>query len=673
MAIVKRFRAWLADVPFDDPQERRNAVTVQVFGIFAIAWIAVGQLLPAVRADAEELPRLVLVVANAIIPCLALSIVLMRGGRYRAGIVSVVAGLTVPLAALFAVGGLSYGTLYLRAIAIPIAAGALLFGRRGLWSILAVFAAALAVGSLRDSGLLGGAGPRPPAPTALGALAAPVVAYAALSLMLHGLAGSLHESLGEVEEQARRWRSLLEGVHWLVVVVDREGRVEYVNPFFGTVAGVEPAALRARPLLDLVPARERAEAAEALHASAAGLDAPPRELGLVTRAGTERIVSWSWVPLRRGGAVEGVLGVGADVTERRAAEAERDEMLRQLEALRARLEEENLYLREEMEADLSVAGMVGESDALRYMLLRVGQVAASDTTVLVLGETGVGKELVARAIHERSARRGGPFVRVNCAALPAAIVESELFGHEAGAFTGATRVRKGRFELANGGTLFLDEVGELPLELQAKLLRVLQEGEFERLGSSETRRADVRVIAATNRNLKAEVAAGRFRQDLYFRLDVFPITVPPLRQRKGDVPLLVRHFVPQLGVRSGKTIREVPAPVLRALTEYEWPGNVRELRNVLERAVLQATDGVLRLTEPLVPTSAVTPVTRAGVQAAPLTLEETERLHIQRTLDLTKGRVNGPGGAAELLGINPNTLRSRMKKLGIARSRHEMS
>jgi PAS domain S-box-containing protein len=358
-----------------------------------------------------------------------------------------------------------------------------------------------------------------------------------------------------------------------------------------------------------------------------------------------------------------LLGVTRDITDRKEAEAQREEALRQLELLKARLEEENLYLKEEITADLGFTGIIGESDPLRYVFMRVRQVAGSDASVLVQGETGVGKELVARAIHEASRRAGAAFVRVNCAALPPTLAESELFGHEAGAFTGAARMRKGRFELADGGTLFLDEIGELSLELQAKLLRVLQEGEFERLGSSRTLRTDVRVIAATNRSLKAEVAAGRFREDLFYRLNVFPITVPALRDRREDIPLLVQHFVRQLAERTGKTCREVPPAVMRALTRYSWPGNVRELRNVLERAVLQTTDGVLRLPEPL----EVEPerASAAGSESATETLEEVERRHILATLELTRGRVSGAGGAAELLGLNPNTLRSRMKKLGV--------
>ena len=245
--------------------------------------------------------------------------------------------------------------------------------------------------------------------------------------------------------------------------------------------------------------------------------------------------------------------------------------------------------------------IVGTSDALTYVLRRVEQVANTDATVLLQGETGVGKELIARAIHDRSTRSDGPYVKVNCATLPEALVESELFGHEKGAFTGADRQRKGRFELADGGTILLDEVGELPPGTQAKLLRVLQEGEFERVGGSSPIQVSVRVIAATNRKLPDEVSAGRFRQDLFYRLNVFPITVAPLCQRREDIPLLVSHYARQIGQRLGKMISEVPAQVMRELTEYHWPGNIRELQNVIERAVIMSSDGVLRLPEPLAP------------------------------------------------------------------------
>jgi transcriptional regulator with GAF, ATPase, and Fis domain len=303
--------------------------------------------------------------------------------------------------------------------------------------------------------------------------------------------------------------------------------------------------------------------------------------------------------------------------------------------------------------------LVGECDAFKYLLFRIGEVAPTMATVLLLGETGTGKSLVAQAIHQGSPQRTGRFVAVNCAALPATLLESELFGHERGAFTDARTSQTGRVEIAHRGTIFLDEVGELPLEAQAKLLRFLQEGEFERLGSHLTRRVQVRVIAATNRDIHEEVQAGRFRRDLYFRLNVFPITVPPLRARRRDIPLLTRHLVNRFAQRIGRRIDHIPPTVLDYLQRYSWPGNIRELENVLERAVIVSRDGVLRLDLP-----------DEGVVEQPTsdTLVDVERAHIRRILSMTAWRVEGRQGAAAALGLKPSTLRSRMKKLSIQRT-----
>jgi formate hydrogenlyase transcriptional activator len=307
--------------------------------------------------------------------------------------------------------------------------------------------------------------------------------------------------------------------------------------------------------------------------------------------------------------------------------------------------------------------IIGESPALKEVLRQVEVVAPTDATVLLQGETGTGKELIARAIHRRSARQGQPFVTVNCAAIPAGLLESELFGHERGAFTGAVAHKPGRFELAHQGTLFLDEVGDLPLDLQPKLLRVLQEQAFERLGSARTRRVDVRLVAATHRELAALLAAGQFRADLYYRLHVFPLTLPPLRQRPEDIPLLARHFVRHYARHLHKPIDRIPAEALDVLRHYQWPGNVRELQNVIERAVILTPDTVLRLpSTEWQRSSAVldTPTTRQ-------TLEEVERAHIIQVLRDTNGVIGGPQGAAACLGLRRTTLLYRMEKLGIPR------
>lgn len=369
------------------------------------------------------------------------------------------------------------------------------------------------------------------------------------------------------------------------------------------------------------------------------------------------------------GTFVGYIGSCIDITEQKKVEENLVSALQEICELKDKLEEENLYLKEEISEVKGFEQIVGKSDALKYVLTRVEQVAKTDATVLLQGETGVGKEIVARAIHEKSSRCNGPYVKVNCATLPEGLVESELFGHERGAFTGADRQRKGRFELADRGTILLDEVGELPLGTQAKLLRALQEGEFERVGGSKTIKVNVRVIASTNRKLHDDVSAGRFRQDLFYRLNVYPITVPSLRQRREDIPLLVSHFVRQIGERLGKTISEVPAHVLREFTGYNWPGNIRELQNVIERAVIVSSDGVLRLPEPLVQGTA--PWSGDGEPVAePIkvsSLDEAEREHILRALEATGWRIEGPKGAASMLKLHPSTLRFRMKKLGLTK------
>jgi len=312
-------------------------------------------------------------------------------------------------------------------------------------------------------------------------------------------------------------------------------------------------------------------------------------------------------------------------------------------------------------------GIIGVGDALNEVLDLVSVVAPTDSTVLIEGDTGSGKELIARAIHAHSKRRGRPFVKLNCAAIPRDLTESELFGHERGAFTGAIARRIGRFEAADGGTLFLDEIGDIPLELQAKLLRVLQEREFERLGSTQTMRVDVRLIAATNRDLAAMVAEKRFRSDLYHRLNVFPISVPPLRERAEDIPHLVTHFVRVYAEQMSKEIDEIPEQVMDALTSYAWPGNIRELQNFIERSVILTPGRVLRA-----PLASLKPIAETQTQGS-TTLADAERDHIWKTLERTRWVVGGPRGAAARLGLKRSTLYFRMQKLGISRPGVEIS
>jgi formate hydrogenlyase transcriptional activator len=338
--------------------------------------------------------------------------------------------------------------------------------------------------------------------------------------------------------------------------------------------------------------------------------------------------------------------------------------------LRDQLAAENVYLREEIKQDHHFDEIVGNSPTLRQMIALIQRVAPTDATALILGETGTGKELVVRALHERSARRERPLVKVNCAAIPAGLVESELFGHEKGAFTGAAEKRTGRFALADRGTIFLDEIGDIPLEVQVRLLRVLQEREFEPIGSSKTVTVDVRVIAATNRDLAAAVAAGSFRADLFYRLNVFPIQVPPLRARREDVAPLVHYFIRKYATKIGKHIESVSESTMQRLVAYSWPGNIRELENVIERAVILSPGPSLEVEAQVVPApSAGSPGDQTGAETETTpTLEESARFHILHTLKSCGWVVDGPRGAAAILGVHPNTLRSRMKKLGIRRT-----
>ena len=344
----------------------------------------------------------------------------------------------------------------------------------------------------------------------------------------------------------------------------------------------------------------------------------------------------------------------------------------EIETLRGQLELENAYLREEVSEARSFGDIVGHSPALRNIIQQIELVAPTDASVLILGESGTGKELVAQEIHRRSTRSARALVRVNCASIPRELYESEFFGHVKGAFTGAVRDRAGRFELANGGTLMLDEVGEIPLELQSKLLRVLQEGTYERVGEEKTREADVRLIAATNRDLKAEVEAGRFRQDLFYRLNVFPIEVPPLRKRKEDIPLLAELFLQQASRRFNRPSRGLTQGNIMSLQAYEWPGNVRELLNVIERAVITSRTGTLRLDLPRSDSGKarkthVTSTTSTVVSDSEM--KQRDRDNILAALKQTSWRVHGPGGAAELLSMRPTTLASRIKRMGLTQSK----
>nr|WP_280953901.1 sigma 54-interacting transcriptional regulator [Methylobacterium terrae] len=394
------------------------------------------------------------------------------------------------------------------------------------------------------------------------------------------------------------------------------------------------------------------------------------------RDGTSFPVEYTSTPIRDRGALVGAVIVFRDVSQRREADERLRHALAEVVSLRERLELENAYLKEEIRAGSHHQGIIGQSPAIEAIRRQIDLVAGTDATVLVTGESGTGKELIARAIHEASRRRGRPLIRVNCAAVPRELFESEFFGHARGAFTGALRDRVGRFELADGGTLFLDEVGEIPLDLQGKLLRVLQERSFERVGEERTRAVDVRLVAATNRDLKEEVRQGRFRGDLYFRLNVFPISATPLRERPEDIPLIAQHMLTGAAHRLGVPEPRLTEGDVRRLIRYGWPGNVRELENVIERGVILAQRGRLRLdlsegeAEESAPSEAAARPDYAGTSSGHPPRSEAERrardrAEIIEALALCDGKVFGPGGAAELLGIRPTTLASRIKSHGI--------
>jgi formate hydrogenlyase transcriptional activator len=466
-----------------------------------------------------------------------------------------------------------------------------------------------------------------------------------------------------------------------------DGSLAYVSPSCLRTTGYEAAEFERRPSLldELVVEEDRPRWKEHDEEAQAGGGSSRLEFRVRTAGGGVRWVDHVCSRVTgEDGTFLGVRGSNRDVTEKKRSEEALRAALAEIQRLRERLEADNTYLREQVEPEMGAEGIVGRSDVVRYVLSRVHQVAPTSSTVLLQGETGVGKELVAHALHNLSPRRARPLVKLNCAALSPSLVESELFGHEKGAFTGAVAQRKGRFEIADGSTLFLDEVGDLPLELQAKLLRVIQDGELERVGGNTTLKTDVRLVAATHRRLDEEVRAGRFREDLWYRLNVFPITMPPLRQRREDVPLLVQHFVEKHCRKLGRPALQVSQGTLQGLQAYDWPGNVRELEAVVERAVITSTGPALRIGDergpgaPAAPAAADRPAP-PGVVAGPTaaggpapagsarTLADLERDHIVATLERTYWRLEGEDGAAALLGMNPSTLRSRMRKHGIRR------
>ena len=449
-------------------------------------------------------------------------------------------------------------------------------------------------------------------------------------------------------ESEQRFRDLFEEAPIAYVHEDLESRFLSANRTAMRILGITAEQVPGTVGMSLVPDTPEAQrrVQEAFASINRGVDTSGVVLELRRRDNGKPIwIQWWSRPDPSG---EFTRTMFLDITERVLLEQEQ-----------ARLQAQNQYLQEEIKSAHNFEEIVGHSPALTGVLDNVARVAATDSTVLITGETGTGKELIARAIHSRSKRKNKPLIKLNCAALPTGLVESELFGHEKGAFTGAIAKRVGRFELADGGTIFLDEIGELPPELQVKLLRVLQEREFDRIGGKSSIKVDVRVLAATNRDLLKEVHDKRFREDLYYRLSVFPIHLPPLRERAGDLPLLTRFLIDRFSARFGRRIDGVSAATMLRLQAYPWPGNVRELENVIERAMILADRPMLEIT-----------LAGEATAEAPAvsTLEDVERAHILRVLEQTDWVIDGPDGAAKILDLHPNTLRSRMKRLGIARA-----
>jgi formate hydrogenlyase transcriptional activator len=450
---------------------------------------------------------------------------------------------------------------------------------------------------------------------------------------------------------------------FLIAVIDSEGKIVLANRAAAEACGSEVEEIIGRSIYNCIAPNDVIRVSEIIQITLAhGLSVSNAECEVLRRDGMPRTLRFSLQPLTLESGERGLVGTAEDITERKKSEAKLRRSLAEVERLKNRLQAENLYIKEEVKLNHNFGEIVGESAALKKALYLVERVASTGATVLILGETGTGKELFARAVHDLSVRKDGPFIKVDCGAIPPGLIESELFGHEKGAFTDAIRRRTGRFELADGGTIFLDEIGDLPLDLQTKLLRVLQECAFERVGGTRTIKTTARVVAATNRDLGRRIESGAFREDLYYRLATFPIPLPPLRDRPEDVPMLTFHFIEKYGASMGRKIECVPQQLIEKLQAYHFPGNVRELENIIERSVILSTGPALQMD--------VSFTSRRQTAPGPeelKTLEEVERSHIMRVLDASNWRIEGPQGAAKRLGLHPSTLRSRMRKLNINR------
>jgi len=464
----------------------------------------------------------------------------------------------------------------------------------------------------------------------------------------------------EESEKEKIWAdSILQCMPQLAYVFDAEGKLKRWNKNFEKLLGYSSKELRDKYVVELIDDKNKENVLN--------------EIMELLKDGKERTVEYNiikksggLIPYHGSGSlaiIDGekyVIGMTINASQLKKSQSQAEEQLKEIEELKSQLEVENFYLKQELKKSHEFDEIIGKHETLLHSLFRIEQVAPMDSTVLLEGETGTGKELFARAIHSNSKRSDKPLITLNCASIPSNLFESELFGHEKGAFTGATDKQIGKFELANGGTLFLDEIGELPYNVQAKLLRVLQEGTFERIGGKKTLKVDVRVIAATNRILEEEVENKMFRADLYYRLNVYPVTIAPLRERVSDIPLLVEHFVEKYNNKFGKNIKSIPKKTIQQLQHYSWPGNIRELENIIERALIISTSAKLDVEE--------LPISKSiKKEEELLPLQEYERRYIISVLEKTYWRVDGPNGAALILDMHPETLRSRMRKLQIQR------
>ena len=477
--------------------------------------------------------------------------------------------------------------------------------------------------------------------------------------ILEALGRKEAQSVDQLRESEERFRSMADTAPVMMWVVDPDRRCTYLNKRWLDFTGRTVDEELGDGWMDGIHPDDYEACLESYVSSFEKRELVELEYRVRRYDGEYRWVYDTGIPrFSSDGTFLGYIGSALDITERKESEVTLQTAHEELHQLKNQLEAENISLQQELQLDEKFGEIVGQSDAIKYVLFKITQVATTDSTVLITGETGTGKELAARAIHGASARKDRPLIKVNCGALSPTLIESELFGHEKGAFTGAVARKQGRFELANGGTIFLDEIGELPPESQVKLLRVIQENEFERLGGSKTIKIDVRIIAATNRNLKLEVEHGTFREDLWYRLNVYPVTMPPLRQRQEDIPLLVEHFVHTYAKKFGKTISSISPRTMQILQAHSWPGNIRELANVIERAVIHTQSSVLQIVDDF---------QKVDDESSDKTLEEVEREYIIRTLEKTGWRIEGQYGAAKILGLNPSTLRTRMLKLGIQR------